>query len=110
MWHIKYAELNNIALREDRHMSKHKGGVTMRKINNFIVIVTAVMLFSFVAAPPADAFVAAATLAIIFAATMATAIVATETVKRSNDESASDHYSSEQMTQDNLQTSRNTGD
>ena len=82
----------------------------MRKTNHIIVIVTAVMLFSFAAAPPADAFVATATLAIIFAATMATAVVTTESVKRSNDESASEHYSSEPMTQDNLQASINTGD
>jgi flagellar biosynthesis component FlhA len=81
----------------------------MRKINKFIVIFTAVMLFSFAAAPPADAIVLG-TLTVILFASMATAIVATEAVKRSKSESASDHHSSEQMTTDNLQASGNTGE
>jgi hypothetical protein len=82
----------------------------MRKINKFIVIFTAVMLFSFAAAPPADAIVVLGTLTVILFASMATAIVATEAVKRSKSESASDHHSSEQMTTDNLQASGNTGE
>ena len=82
----------------------------MRNQKNLVLIVATIMLFSFAAAPQADAFVVAGTLAIIFAATMATAIVATESVKRSKSEPASDHHSSEQMALDNLQASRNTGE
>jgi len=75
----------------------------MRNQKSLVLIVATIMLFSFAAAPQADAFVVAGTLAIIFAATMATAIVTTEAVKRSKSESTPDHQSSEQMTQDNLQ-------
>ena len=75
----------------------------MRNYKSLVLIVATIMLFTFAVAPQADAFVVAGTLVIIFAATMATAIVATETVKRSKSESTPDHQSSESMTQNNLQ-------
>ena len=77
----------------------------MRKRNNLIIIVAAIMLVSFAVAPPANAIIATATLSVILAITMASAIAVNETVKNSDTEKESEPIASEQSTQEPLQAS-----
>jgi len=75
----------------------------MRNQKSLILIVATIMLFSFAAVPPANAFVGTAAIALILAATFASAVLINETVVKSNDESIPEHSASKQKTQDNLQ-------
>jgi len=75
----------------------------MRNQKSLILIVATIMLFSFAAVPPANAFVGMVALGAIIAATFASAVVINETVVKSNDESIPEHSTSKQKTQDNLQ-------
>jgi hypothetical protein len=79
------------------------GGATMRNKKSLVLIVATIMLFSFAAVPPANALIGTAALAVILAATFASAVLINETVVKSNDESIQDHSSSKKKTQDNLQ-------
>ena len=75
----------------------------MRNQKNLALIVAAIMLFSFAAVPPANAFVGTAALAAVLAAAFVSAVVINETVVKSNDESIPEHSASKKKTQDNLQ-------
>ena len=75
----------------------------MRNQKNLALFVATIMLFSFAAVPPADAFIGMAALGAIIAATFASAVLVNETVVKSNDESIPEHSASKQKTQDNLQ-------
>ena len=75
----------------------------MRKQKSLVLIVATIMLLSFAAVPQANAFVGTATLALILAASFASAVLINETVVKSNDESIPEHSASKQKTQDNLQ-------
>ena len=75
----------------------------MRNQKSLALIVATIMLFSFAAVPPANAFVGMAALGAIIAATFASAVLINETVVKSNDESIPEHSASKQKTQDNLQ-------
>jgi len=75
----------------------------MRNKKSLVLIVATIMLFSFAAVPPANALIGTAALAVILAATFASAVLINETVVKSNDESIQDHSSSKKKTQDNLQ-------
>jgi len=79
------------------------GGATMRNYKSLVLIVATIMLFSFAAVPPANAFIGMAALGAIIAATFASAVLVNETVVKSNDESIPEHSASKQKTQDNLQ-------
>ena len=79
------------------------GGVTMRNQKSLVIIVATIMLFSFAAVPPANAFIGTAALAAILAASFVSAILINETVVKSNDESIPEHSASKKKTQDNLQ-------
>ena len=75
----------------------------MRNQKSLVLIVATIMLFSFAAVPPANAFVATAAVAAILVATFATAVVVNETVSKPNNESIPEHSASKKKTQDNLQ-------
>jgi len=75
----------------------------MKNHKSLVLIVATVMLFSFAAAPPANAFVGMAALGAIIAATFASAVLVNETVVKSDDESIPEHSASKQKTQDHLQ-------
>jgi hypothetical protein len=79
------------------------GGATMKNQKNLALIVATIMLFSFTAVPPADAFIGMAALGAIIAATFASAVLINETAIKSNDEFIPEHSASKQNTQDNLQ-------
>jgi len=79
------------------------GGATMRNQKSLVLIVATIMLFSFAAVPPANAFIATATIAAILAAIFASTVVITETAIKSNDESIPEHSESKKKTQDNIQ-------
>lgn len=75
----------------------------MKNPKNLVLIVATVMLFSFVAVPPANAFIGVVTLGAILAAAFASAVLVNETVVKPNDETISTQSASKQKTQDNLQ-------
>jgi len=81
------------------------GGATMKNQKSLALIVATVMLFSFAAVPPANAFVGMAALGAIIAATFASAVFVNETVIKPNDEAIPEHSASKQKTKDNLQAS-----
>jgi len=78
------------------------GGATMKNQKSLALIVATVMLFSFAAVPPANAFVGMAALGAIIAATFASAVLVNETIKP-KDEAIPEHSASKQKTKDNLQ-------
>ena len=75
----------------------------MKNQKSLALIVAAIMLFSFAAVPPANAFIGTAALAAVLAAAFVSAIVVNETVVKSDDESIPEHSASKNKTQDNLQ-------
>jgi len=75
----------------------------MRNYKGLVLIVAAIMLFSFAAVPPANAFIGMAALSAVLAAAFVSAVVVNETVVKSNNESEPEHSSSIKKTQDNLQ-------
>ena len=75
----------------------------MKNHKSLVLIVATAMLFSFAAAPPANAFVGMAALGAIIAATFASAVLVNETIVKSDDESIPEHSASKQKTQDHLQ-------
>ena len=75
----------------------------MKNQKSLVLIVATVMLFSFAAVPPANAFVGMAALGAIIAATFASAVLINETVVKPEDEAIPDHSASKQKTQDHLQ-------
>ncbi len=75
----------------------------MRNQKSLVLIVATIMLFSFAAVPPANAFIGIGTLTAILVSTFASAVLINETVVKSNDESIPEHSASKQKTQDNLQ-------
>ena len=75
----------------------------MRNQKSLALIVATIMLFSFAAVPPANAFIGTAALAAVLVAAFASAVVINEAVVKSNDESIPEHSSEKQKTQDNLQ-------
>ena len=75
----------------------------MRNQKSLALIVATIMLFSFAAVPPANAFIGTAALAAVLVAAFASAVVINETVVKSNDDSIPEHSSSKQKTQDDLQ-------
>ncbi len=77
----------------------------MRNQKSLVLIVATIMLFSFAAVPPANAFIATATIAAILATIFTSAVVIDGTVTKSNDESIPEHSASKKETQDNLQVS-----
>jgi len=79
------------------------GGAIMRNHKSLVLIVATIMLFSFAAVPPANAFIGMATLGAILAAVFVSAVVVNETVVKSNDESVTEHSASKKNTQYNLQ-------
>jgi hypothetical protein len=79
------------------------GDAAMRNQKSLVLIVAIIMLFSFAAVPPANAFIATATIAAILAVIFASTVVVTETVIKSNDESIPEDSASKEKTQDNLQ-------
>jgi hypothetical protein len=72
---------------------------------SLVLIVATIMLFSFAAVPPANAFIATATIAAILAAIFTSAVVIDGTVTNSKDESIPEHSASKNETQDNLHAS-----
>lgn len=76
----------------------------MRNPKSLVLIVATVMLFSFAAVPPADAFIGMAALGGIIAATFASAVLVNEAVVKPNNEAIPEHSASKQKTQDNLQS------
>ena len=75
----------------------------MRNQKSLALIVAAIMLFSFAAVPPANAFIGTAALTAVLVAAFASAVVINETVVKSDDESIPEHSASKNKTQDNLQ-------
>jgi hypothetical protein len=80
----------------------------MKNQKSLALMVATVMLFSFVAVPPANAFVGLAALSAILAASFASAVVVNETVIKKNNEKTNNEAMPEQVilkkkTQDNLQ-------
>ena len=75
----------------------------MKNHKSLVLIVATIMLFSFAAAPPANAFVGMAALGAIIAATFASAVLVNETVVKPDDEAIPEHSASKQKTQDHLQ-------
>jgi len=75
----------------------------MKNHKSLVLIVATIMLFSFAAVPPANAFVGMAALGAIIAATFASAVLINETVVKPEDEAIPDHSASKQKTQDHLQ-------
>ena len=75
----------------------------MKNQKSSVLIVATIMLFSFAAVPPANAFVGMAALGAIIAATFASAVLINETVVKPEDEAIPDHSASKQKTQDHLQ-------
>lgn len=80
----------------------------MKSQKSLALIVATVMLFSFVAVPPANAFVGLAALSAILVASFASAVVVNETVIKKNNEKPNNDAMPEQAilkkkTQDNLQ-------
>ena len=75
----------------------------MKNHKSLVLIVATVMLFSFAAVPPANAFVGMAALGAIIAATFASAVLVNETIVKPDDESIPEHSASKQKTQDHLQ-------
>jgi hypothetical protein len=76
---------------------------TMRNQRSLLLIVATIFLFSFAAIPPADAFVATATIAAVLAVTFASTVFITETAIKPNEEPRPEHSESKEKTQDNLQ-------
>jgi len=75
----------------------------MKNPKNLVLIVATVMLFSFAAVPPANAFIGMATLTAILAATFASTVFINETAVKSDNESIPEHSASKQKIQDKLQ-------
>jgi hypothetical protein len=75
----------------------------MKNQKSLALIVATVMLFSFVAVPPANAFVGLAALSAILVASFASAVVVNETVIKKNNEAMPDQAILKKKTQDNLQ-------
>lgn len=75
----------------------------MKHHKTLALMVATIMLFSFAAVPPANAFVGMAALGAIIAATFASAVFVNEAVIKPNNETTPDHSSSKQKTQDNIQ-------
>lgn len=75
----------------------------MKNHKSLVLIVATIMLFSFAAVPPANAFVGMAALGAIIAATFASAVLVNETVVKPDDEAIPEHSASKQKTQDHLQ-------
>jgi hypothetical protein len=75
----------------------------MKNHKSLVLIVATIMLFSFAAAPPANAFVGMAALGAIIAATFASAVLVNETIVKPDDEAIPEHSASKQKTQDHLQ-------
>ena len=75
----------------------------MKNHKSMVLIVATIMLFSFAAVPPANAFVGMAALGAIIAATFASAVLVNETIVKPDDESIPEHSASKQKTQDHLQ-------
>ena len=75
----------------------------MKNHKSLVLIVATIMLFSFAAVPPANAFVGMAALGAIIAATFASAVLVNETVVKPGDEAIPEHSASKQKTQDHLQ-------
>ena len=75
----------------------------MKNQKSLALIVAAIMLFSFAAVPPANAFIGTAALAAVLAAAFVSAVVVNETLVKSDDESIPEHSASKNKTQDNLQ-------
>ena len=75
----------------------------MKNHKSLVLIVATIMLFSFAAVPPANAFVGMAALGAIIAATFAAAVLVNETVVKPDDEAIPEHSASKQKTQDHLQ-------
>jgi hypothetical protein len=77
----------------------------MRNQKSLVLIVAAVVLFSFAAAPPAHAFVGIAALGAIIVATFTSAVVVNEAVVKPNKEPVKEHSVSKHKTQDKIQPS-----
>ena len=75
----------------------------MKNHKSLVLIVATIMLFSFAAVPPANAFVGMAALGAIIAATFASAVLVNETVVKPDDEAIPEHYKKKKKTQDHLQ-------
>lgn len=75
----------------------------MKNHKSLVLIVATIMLFSFAAVPPANAFVGMAALGAIIAATFASAVLVNETVVKPNDEAIPEHSASKQKTKNHLQ-------
>jgi len=75
----------------------------MKNQKSLALIVATIMLFSFAAVPPANAFVGLAALGAIIAATFASAVIVNETVVKPNDQAIPEHSVSKQKTKGNLQ-------
>ena len=75
----------------------------MKNQKHLALIVATIMLFSFAAVPPANAFIGTAALAAILAAAFVSAVVVNETVIKSDDESIPEDSASKNKTPDNLQ-------
>ena len=80
-----------------------KGSATMKNRKSLIVIVAAIMLISFAAVPPANAFITTATLTLILAVTYVSSVFIAHNVIKPDDESKTEHSESKKKTQDNLQ-------
>jgi hypothetical protein len=81
----------------------------MKYQKSLALIVATVMLFSFVAVPPANAFVGLAALSAILAISFASAVAVNETVikqnnEKPNNEAMPEHAILKKKTQDNLKT------
>jgi flagellar biosynthesis component FlhA len=81
----------------------------MKYQKSLALIVATVMLFSFVAVPPANAFVGLAALSAILAISFASAVAVNETVikqnnEKPNNEAMPEHAILKKNTQDNLKT------
>jgi hypothetical protein len=75
----------------------------MRNHKSLVLIVATIMLFSFAAVPPVDAFIGMETLGVILASVFLSAVFVNETVVKSNDESVMEHSASKKNSQYNLQ-------
>ena len=75
----------------------------MRNKKKLALIVAAIMLFSFAAVPPANAFIGTAALTAVLVAAFASAVVINETVVKSDDGSIPEDSASKNKTPDNLQ-------
>jgi len=75
----------------------------MKNQKSLALLVATVMLFSFVAVPPANAFIGLAALSAVLAASFVSAVLVNETVIKPNDEAMTEDAKLKQKTQDNLQ-------